>query len=339
MSKEKILVLGTKWWGKWSEQLAKAFIHQGYECQHINIHELFNPLFFHHWRSKKSFLDLDINKKNLALQNIIESTIPTQMISVNVDVCSTELLQRCRHLGINTFLWLGDSPYSYNHIDQFRFYDQVAIWDDYYIQCLNFMADLDARYLPTCGDDEIFKYLDLARDIDLLFIGNAFGGNATLRARLLARLISALDRPGLKIQIYGDDNWLKMAEQYPVLSPYIKCQIVSPEQANELYNRSKIVLNIHHPQNVHSTSARTYEIALSGAFQLVEHKENVPKLFSGTGIRTFTSADELIPLVSDYLEDAPARHQIAMSVRDRATTEHTYAVRATQILDLMKAKR
>ncbi|MBI5055813.1 MAG: glycosyltransferase [Nitrospirae bacterium] len=86
-----------------------------------------------------------------------------------------------------------------------------------------------------------------------------------------------------------------------------------------------------------SMSARMYTAVGCGAFYMCRHVEGIEEvLLPGKEIITFRSENEMTDLIRYYLENDALRMKIAEAGRMRVLKDHTYEVRARQMLELLK---
>ena len=102
--------------------------------------------------------------------------------------------------------------------------------------------------------------------------------------------------------------------------------MVLPEEAAELYARSKICLNIH--LSAHKgVNPRTFEIMATGSFQLVDEREDYAGLVPEQDMAVFRSTEELIEKISYYLAHEDERERIA--ARGHAAVLGRYSMEAS----------
>jgi len=233
-----------------------------------------------------------------------------------------ETLKRIKiELKIPLIIWLLDDPVHQewnNVLRSLQYYDYVFTFDPHYIEEYKKLGARNVRYLPCACDPDIYKTLHDHRDeiYDLTFIGTVTPNRI--------ELLSKLARFDLSIW-----SWIpRSLIPYPLNLPKYYRGRAFGEDTNNIYNQSKIALNFHHPQSIVATNMRTFEIASSGTFQLVEYKEEIAKLFRiGDEIICFNDADDLIELIHYYLPRSDERKRIAKEAQKRVHSEHTYANR------------
>jgi spore maturation protein CgeB len=88
-----------------------------------------------------------------------------------------------------------------------------------------------------------------------------------------------------------------------------------------------------------SPGPRTFETALAGAVQLFyEDTFEMRRYFPRAEVPTFSTPSEFAALLQRFLGDPGARDAVAMPAQGRALAEHTYAHRALQVMDTLRAE-
>ena len=154
-----------------------------------------------------------------------------------------------------------------------------------------FEIRITSRYLTLMGN-QAFEKLHFNLSFEEYLIMDIISYNEGICQRDLARLLLR-DRSNLgkiasslekkKMLIYGH-FWhnkhgyqriigaLKFKNKYPALFSYINNSYITPVEANELYGKSKICINIH--QDIHlGPNPRTFEILGNGNFQLCDNQD------------------------------------------------------------------
>ncbi len=193
----------------------------------------------------------------------------------------------------------------------------------------------DYEFLPLAGDETIFvpkSVPESEKEYDVVFVGSMppQSGDGYLRAAVCASVAREH-----KIAIFGAgaDYWVRY---FPELKKCIHDVRIPDGELSGLYNRTKIVLNIHSTWHFSSVSARTYEIALTGAFQLVDHRNDLDELFPKNMFATFRSAHEVPKLVGEWLKKPAEREKKALKAREHVLAHHTWRHRAEKMLTYLK---
>jgi spore maturation protein CgeB len=190
----------------------------------------------------------------------------------------------------------------------------------------------DIGFLPLAGDPEAFYPIpSFKKEYDVVFVGSLppQNGDGYLRAKILA---SIPERYRVAVCGTGIEYWHK---HFPELRGRVARQgRLSAESLNEFYAKSKLFLNIHSTWHFTSSSARTFEVALAGLFQLVDHRADHDELFPRDLLITFRSAKEIASLLDRWL--APSadqkRQEIAEKTRAYVHSHHTWRHRAEKML-------
>lgn len=96
------------------------------------------------------------------------------------------------------------------------------------------------------------------------------------------------------------------------------------EDKKALLLNSKIVINNLHFGEIYGVSARVFETAGIGAFQLVDHTDAIGELYNKEEIITYTSQKNLLDKINYFLSDDLARKEISNNAKIRTINCHTY---------------
>jgi len=120
---------------------------------------------------------------------------------------------------------------------------------------------------------------------------------------------------------------------------------VSEETANIIYNSSKIALNLH-SSTTHDlidpdgdfVNPRTFALAASGCFQLVDYRSPLDELFEPDGeIIVYRSPGELREMIERYLRSPEESRRITVRARERVLREHTYERRMEYMMEVIRS--
>lgn len=155
-------------------------------------------------------------------------------------------------------------------------------------------------------DPSVFRPMpEVKKDIDVLFTGTV----TPRRKTILGELAKDID-------IYIPPK-----------------KFLTTEEIVVLFNRAKIVLNIH-ADNFPDTETRIFEVLGSGGFVLAERlSEENP--FTAEELVEYSDNADLVKKIRYYLEHEDQRARIAHNGHTAAMNKHTYAVRAKEIADVM----
>lgn len=256
---------------------------------------------------------------------------PEMVFIMNGDILEPETLD-CFRKSSKVALWLFDSrgklPLSVGHVDHV---DAMFCYEEEDVKQYD-IEGKRAYFLPQACDTETYKPLGLKRDIDILFVGNLF---FSPKRQLVAKAV--VDSfPDRNIQIYGIYKpWYKGLLKWLLREhrSVYKNHNVSPQQANVLYNRARIVLNIHQEQQKNGANPRVFEICGSGAYQLCDGNPYIDNLFKNGEIGIWHSVDELISMIGKSL-DADMQANARMAYQE-VIRNHTFDVRMKTVIDTL----
>lgn len=252
-----------------------------------------------------------------------------------------EDIRRVRAMGIKTAVWFVDDPYfSEDTAAACTAYDVVFTHE---LGCVPFYSALGVRrvhYLPLAVNVDMFKPLRCGPEhlYDICFIGNAFWNRVAIFDELAPFLRD-------KNVLIAGGFWERLSQQ-DLLGRSVRLGFIPPEETVRYYNGSKVVINIHRPdewgqdnRNSHrisgkSINPRTYEINACGAMQITDIREDLTNYYRpGYDIETFTSPEELKNKINYYLEHEEERR--IMAARGLYTTrqEHTFISRMRTFLE------
>ncbi len=189
------------------------------------------------------------------------------------------------------------------------------------------------EFLPLAGSPDIFQPLPGAkREYDVAFVGSLApqSWDGFIRASAIASIPEKY-----KVAVFGKgvDYWYRY---FPVLESRTRSvNNLSFKDTNEIYNKSRIMLNLHSASHTTSFSARTFEIALAGAFQIVDNvswRHEAKQLFPGDILQSFGSLREMNQLIDYWLPREKERRAIAEKTRKIVLARHTWKHRAESLL-------
>ena len=259
---------------------------------------------------------------------------PQMVFIMNGDILEGSTLDMFRKTA-KVGLWLFDTrqklPTSVGHIDHV---DALFCYEEQDVEQYA-REGKKAYFLPQACDTDTYKPLGLERDIDILFVGTLFV--SPRRQQITKAVVDSF--PDRKIRIYGVYKpWYKGIFKWLFREhrSIYKNHNVSPGQANILYNRAKIALNIHHEQQKNGANPRVFEICGAGSYQLCDGNPYIDNLFRDGEIGIWHSVDELISKIRESLDtDLQDRAQKAY---DKVIKDHTFDVRMKTVQGILCGK-
>lgn len=243
-------------------------------------------------------------------------------------------IEKVKKSGVKIFYWLTSPAWGANSNDMLlglRHADRIFTIDRVWSPTVLF-GFKPYTFLPLAGDPESFYPIDDLRRTklyDAVYLGSMppQAGDGVTRAYLMASIPS---KHRVAVFGHGAKEWVS---DFPVLKERIhEISGLPTEEVNKIYNQSRTMMNIHSVFHVSSLSARTYEIGLSGAFQLLEYREDLDRLFPKGLIPSFTSPSEMNALLDQWLAKDKERDARAKEIRAHVLAHHTWEHRAKEML-------
>lgn len=189
---------------------------------------------------------------------------------------------------------------------------------------------IPAEFLPQACDTSVYRPLALQKDIDILFIGNLYG--SPKRKNTMLSIIEGF--PKARTIVYGlYDPWYKGLCKW-LKRPYkqiFKNRNLPPLEVNRMYNRAKVVLNIHQEQQTDGANPRFFEICGSGAYQICDANPYLKATLPEGSVGLYSTSEELFSLIDSALkEDKSAQ---AGAARQAVLDGHSFICRMRKVVE------
>lgn len=146
-----------------------------------------------------------------------------------------------------------------------------------------------------------------------------FGLSAEKRVQVLSSVAT------LGLRIFGTSQWLQgggeCAELYLA---YDRTPVYSLRHNQDLYNESRVCLNVNHLQAVSAFSWRVCDIMASTGCLCTEYRPNLERCFPGLNIPTFTNKIDAYAQCKRLLESEALRKDISMASRQAIDRGHRF---------------
>ncbi|WP_241243148.1 CgeB family protein [Paenibacillus whitsoniae] len=289
-----------------------------------------------------------IGQPNASVEALAARHRPDMMLVLDGVNLGLDVVQRLRHMGIRTAVWLTDDPYYTDITAAFgRYYDFIFTME---INCVQFYRDMgcpQVHYVPLAFQPEMFRPKPVSTSVmrDICFIGSAYWNRVVWFDKLAPFLASK------RVLISG--IWWDRLRQYRLLAPQIQLGTwMPPDQTADFYNGAKIVINMHRASDDESynnnsrriagasPNPRTFEISGCGVLQLTDVRSDLASFYTpGYDIETYASPEELMHKLNHYLQHEEERNRIALRGLYRTMRDHTYANRLVSILSIVFGPR
>ena len=259
---------------------------------------------------------------------------PDIVFILNGEILTADTLEHFRRGGAKTALWCFDSVKHIpivkghiDHVDRFYCYDRGDI--EYYAA-----QGKQALFLPQAADTAVYHPLEcVQKDIDILFVGDVY--HSPRRQKYLSEVVRAF--PDRKIKVVGIYKpWYKnplkalLRERRDIYTN----RNATPQEVNALYNRSKVVLNIHNEQQSDGANPKVFEISASGAYQVCDANPYIEQIFPGGEVGLYEGPQQLIDRIKEALEGDMAPR--AAAAREKVLESHTFGTRIAEVIKDLK---
>ncbi|MDR4480342.1 MAG: glycosyltransferase [Nitrospira sp.] len=268
------------------------------------------------------------------LASLAESP-PDLVLSMAQAPLTLPVLEHLRKKKFLTAMWFVEN---YRHL---TYWQQMAPGYEFWFvfqqgACLDAFRQAGARhvsYLPMAADPELHCPMTLSEDdrrrfgADVSFVGAGYSNRR--------RLFPALLRHPWSFKLWGNE-WDGADDLRSVLQ--LDGARIDTDACMKVFNATAINLNLHSttgagldPQ-ADFVNPRTFELAACGAFQLVDHRSQLPEFFTDQEIVSFRDFADVPGLVQRWLNDSEARQAMANAARTHVLSAHTYAHRMRDLL-------
>ncbi|MBQ0024233.1 MAG: glycosyltransferase [Bacteroidales bacterium] len=270
---------------------------------------------------------------NVSVLEKYETLRPDVVFVMNGDIFLSETIDTFRR-NSKVALWLFDtlSRLSSSVVELAAHVDALFCFDMNDVRRFNDIG-IEAHFLPQACDVTVYHPIgNSVKDIDILFVGNMY--NSPKRKAAVLDVIRHF--PDRKILVYGlFQPWYKGLLKWAV-RPYksvIRNVNLAPEDVNMLYNRSRVVLNIHEEHQKDGANPRLFEICGSGALQVCDANPYVKSLF-GDSVMLYSDRDGMFTAIERSLAGDCADR--AAKACEKVRMEHTFDNRIREVLNILQ---
>ncbi|MBZ0264429.1 glycosyltransferase [bacterium] len=192
------------------------------------------------------------------------------------------------------------------------------------------------HYLPLAADPDVHKPIDLS-EIEK----REFGSDLShLGAGYFNRRHFFLSLLDYNFKLWGND-WQEVGALRQVLQR--KGERIATEEVVKIFNATKININLHSSTYVEGVdpngdfvNPRTFELAASGAFQLVDERLLLSEMFDTTSeLATFRDVRSCRDQINYFLNHPEERQRFTQAAQQRVLEEHTYVHRMVEAIKVI----
>lgn len=222
-------------------------------------------------------------------------------------------LERC---GIPTVCFQVDTfTYPLRRIRWSSLFDYVAVFHPGYDELYRRSGHNGAFLHPHAVRRDFFDLPEVSRDWDVGWVGQTAGKIYGRRAKWIPKLAAT----------FRMNDWNSR---------------LSLAEVAEIYRRSRVVVNFGRDDYPEDANMRVFEALASGALLVTSLPSELTALGFSEGVHFagYRTESEIIPIVRKFLDDEPSRMRIAAAARKKVLCEHSYEVRAAQLLACLREK-
>ena len=312
----RILVVGPSYQNQ-PKSIAGALSRLGHDVQICPLTEFYVGCTY--WQRK--FYKLGIktveekyNKKQAAVLELMCNQFDPDLVFIlNGLMISPLALESIKNT--KKILWMWDSLARCPKLEEILpYFENVFVFEWGDVEKLKDRG-IHARYLPLGYDEQIFYPQERRRDIDISFIGVPNED----RLEILNKVSQYAEKKKLNMFVGGPwystrHFWKKkkISTKYPSLYRYIHNRIIKPEEAADIYNRSKICLNINVAEHK-SLNPRSFEIMATKSLMLMNGDIDFRGLIHEDDYVSFVDGNDVIGKIEQIISDEAYRESVALN--------------------------
>ena len=329
-----------------SNNLTKNFIKKGYECvEVINNINFLQQKWLKRYGLKKSNEDILIQQIKFYKPNII--------FIANVDLISKIKIDELKKLNYIKLIFCSHcAPISEKMIKNFNNIDFIlTCTEDYKKKILRATGKPVYLMQHAYSNETVIKYNSRKRDIDVTFIGSLFINKKLHleRIEIIYDLLKKFDNRFIAINfsnyffihliifimksLFNKDFYKKNLLYKLMFVYFFSNKPIFGTSMFEIFNKSKILVNMHIEDTKYAGNMRLFEGTGSGCLLLTDKKKDLKKLFKlNNEIVVYKDKDDLITKIKFFLKNNITLSRIAKNGRNKTLKSHNYEKRLN-ILD------
>ena len=277
---------------------------------------------------EKRYVERKIKEYNYVLMQEANEYKPDVIIVINSNAIYRKTLELLK-CNCKLVLYLLDPistiPDIMNNIDLFDNIYSYLSDDVQQITNSGFNADI---LHPGC-DEEFYHHIDCEKEIDVAFVGAGF-----YRYQIVKSLVR--DLKNIKFSCWGEfipGSKVKDRIAHTLLGygHSIHNTAIGSKEVNDLYNKSRLILNIPSPQNVSGWSSRLPEIAATKTMQLIKRDAKIEEYFHDNVVM-YDDYNDLKNKIIYYLGQQELREKYANKLYN-VCREHTITNNIKEIMN------
>ena len=334
---EKVLIIGPDFFNI-NDSVGKAFSTLGYETMIYNFCENYPVRAMtkvtHGLLPKlgiKRFLVGYDDTVNQEISDIFRSFKPDIVLVIKGHKIYRETLEKMKSAKL--LLWMMDSVNRVQAtLDNIDLFDFVFVFNEDDVDILA-SKGIESFPLPLALDRNRYSPVNVTnKDIDIIFIGALYPE----RIAILKQIIQTY--PEKRILVCGPftcwrHNLRNVGLRFGKNRRIFRVGTISSKDANLLYARSKIVLNIHNDFSLSGCNLRFFEIAGTRSVQIVNRKQIIMDEYNMEAL-LFDQYDDIVQIIDNIDKGIIDANRISSDVFEITANRHTFLQRVKTIIDI-----
>ncbi|WP_249435735.1 glycosyltransferase [Paenibacillus sp. Marseille-Q4541] len=278
-------------------------------------------------------MTLHVAGPNDSVAEMAASLKPDLVLVLDGMYFPTEQVDAIRNQGIRTAVWLTDDPYYTDMtLNTAPHYDYVFTLELNCIELYQNYGCQEVHYLPFGAYLPQFhpNTFPTQHRRDISFIGSGYWNRINYFSPILPQIMS--------YQTVFNGIWWDRLPKFEKYKHKIELnRWMNPEETKDVYNGTKIVLNMHRSHEddsinnnslkipAFSPNPRTFEISACATLQLTDARQDLSRFYTpGVEIETYETASEMMDKIEYYLANEDKRREVALRGFERTWKEHSY---------------
>jgi spore maturation protein CgeB len=335
---QKVLIIGPSFFG-YNQSFQQSFQQLGYDTQILSFDEPIHPFTIKNailhklFPKNQTMQDKSRTRFNREVMQVHAQFKPDLVFIYNGDILNIDTIRLLKQQS-RVAIWMLDGAFLHpRSIALAPYVDAYFCFEKSDVELL-LKAGVPAYFLPQGYDPAVYFPMEQTKDIDILFVGTLY--RYPERIRLLKRVVDELGSK-YSIKIYGRYKplfknplqWLTREHRATFMNKNI-----APQKVNQLYNRAKVCINIHHDQTQEGANPKVFEICGAGTFQVVDYNPYIASVYKQEEVAFYHSDQELIDSIRTILENQ--HYTKAIEAQQIVSSEHTFTDRIRQALHIIE---
>ncbi len=343
----RIHLTGTYWHGATTFNLERVFKSLGHEVFFFDKYpkksdRALKNIFSRLSRKPYGVEQLFAKRRSGEWLKTVEECNPDLIFIEDAPELSAEFVSLARRLKKPVFYYMTSPPHGSGAKEEmwsFKYVDELFSIDEEWSKLAAQFYAKPIHHLPLAASPlDFYPISGAQKKYDAAYIASVpeQSPDGLMRANLVDQI------PEKYSVVAGGNGWNYWLKYFPRLASRILSNSSIPiAKMNELFNASKIIINFHSTWHTASISARTFEAALAGGFQIADYRRDLDVLLPPNLIPIFSNPKEMNELIAHWSSPArdAEREEKTRKLREHVLAHHTWEHRAKEVLKAYEGYR